>query len=131
MASKKKEAVMTVVACYPGKPAEVITIENALDAMQSFVGGYIQACYPFEDEVAVICNEEGKLQDLELNRALYDEDGKIYDVIAGAFFICGLGTDEFVSLTREQQEAYLAMFRLPQLFISLNGELMTIPMEGD
>ena len=118
-----------MVACYPGKPAVLIKIQNTLEAKQSFVGGYIQAIYPFEDPVALVCNEEGKLNGLELNRALYDEQGNIYDVIAGSFLICGIGDDDFTSLTQEQQERYLALYRRPQMFVLMNGNIMAIPME--
>ena len=55
------ESGMTVVACYPGKTAQVIEIDGSLESMQQFVGGYLQAVYPFDDPVAIICNEEGKL----------------------------------------------------------------------
>ena len=129
MASKKQEAWMTVVACYPGKPARIIRIENTLEAMQAFVGGYIQAIYPFEDEVGIVCNEEGKLNGLDLNRALYDENGKIYDVVAGVFFVCGLGEDDFTSLTPEQQEKYLALYQHPQMFMMVDGEIVALSME--
>ena len=132
MANKNRESEITVVACYPGETAEIITIDHTLDSMKEFVGGFIQAIYPFEDNVAIVCNEEGKIRCLEPCRALYDEEGKIYDVIAGAFFICGIGEDDFISLTQEQQEEYLAMFRHPQMFFLLNGEMVAIPVEeGD
>ena len=130
MANKKRESEITVVACYPGEEAKVITMDYTLDSMKQLVDGFIQALYPFQD-VAIICNEEGKIRCLEPNRALYDEEGKIYDVIAGAFFICGLGEDDFISLTKEQQEQYLAMFRHPQMFFLLNGEMVAIPVEED
>ena len=129
MASKKQESWMTVVACYPGKPARIIRIENTLEAMQAFVGGYIQAIYPFEDEVGIVCNEEGKLNGLDLNRALYDENGKIYDIVAGVFFVCGLGDDDFISLTPEQQEKYLALYQHPQMFMMVDGEIVALSME--
>jgi len=32
-------------------------------------------------EVALICNDEGKLQGLPLNRGLRDERGELYDII--------------------------------------------------
>lgn len=132
MANKNRESEITVVACYPGEEAKVITIDYTLDSMKKFVDGFIQAIYPFEDNVAIVCNEEGKIRCLEPNRALYDEDGKIYDVIAGSFFICGIGEDDFISLTQEQQEEYWAMFRHPQMFFLLNGEMVAIPIEeGD
>lgn len=131
MANTKRESEITVVACYPGESAKIITIGHTLDSMKEFVNGFIQAIYPFEDNVAIVCNEEGKIRCLEPNRALYDEEGKIYDVIAGPFFICGIGEDDFISLTQEQQEQYLAMFRNPEMFFLLNGEMVAIPMEED
>ena len=132
MANKNRESEITVVACYPREEAKVITIDYTLDSMKQLVDGFIQAIYPFEDNVAIVCNEEGKIRCLEPCRALYDEGGKIYDVIAGPFFICGVGEDDFISLTKEQQEEYLAMFRHPQMFFLLNGEMVAIPIEeGD
>ena len=70
------EKGMTVVACYPGKTAQAIEIDGSLESMQQIVGGYIEAIYPFDDPVAIICNEEGKLNGLPLNRALYNKDNK-------------------------------------------------------
>ena len=76
-----------------------------LESMQKIVDGYIQAIYPFEDEeLALICNEEGKLIGLPLNRALRDENDTIYDVLVGTFFMCRapIDSDRFASLTNEQ-----------------------------
>ena len=53
-------------------------IDSDLKSLQHEVGGYIEAIYPYEDPVALVCNEEGKLEGLPLNRALRDEDGDIY-----------------------------------------------------
>ena len=39
--------------------------------MQSLVEGDIEEYMPFEDEVAIICNDEGKMNGLPLNRAVY------------------------------------------------------------
>ena len=131
MIKEKREPEITVVACYPGKSATVIRIQNTLEAKQAFVGGYIQAVYPFDDPVAIVCNEEGKINGLEPCRALFDESGDIYDIIMGPFLICGLDDEGFISLTKEQQEQYLAMFRHPQMFFLLNGEMVAIPVEED
>ena len=86
--------------------------------MQKVVGGYIEAIYPFEEEVALICNEEGKIHGLPMNRALRDEDEQIYDVIYGTFFLCSAPPDEenFCSLSDEQIERFTDMFRHPELF---------------
>ena len=62
-------------------------IDSGLESLQHEVGGYIEAIYPYEEPVALVCNEEGKLEGLPLNRALRDEDGDIYDVVAGTFMV--------------------------------------------
>ena len=129
MIQKNREPEITVVACYPGKQAVVTRIQNTLEAKQAFVGGYIQAVYPFDDPVALVVNEEGKLKGMEPCRALMDEEGNIYDIIVGPFLICGLDDEGFVSLTPQQQKEYLAMFRCPQMFVMLNGEMIAIPFE--
>ena len=52
---------MTILVIKPMQTPKVKEIESSLESMQKEVGGYIQAIYPFEDSVALICNEEGKL----------------------------------------------------------------------
>ena len=74
-------------------------IESSLEAMQRVVQGDIQAIYPFEEEVCMVCNEEGKIDGLPLNRALYDENHEIYDIIAGPAFICDCSGESFGSLS--------------------------------
>ena len=78
---------MTVLYVKPGEKPKRIEIENDLEALQRAVGGYIEAVYPYEDPVALIVNEEGKLNGLPLNRALRDEDNDIYDIVAGTFLV--------------------------------------------
>lgn len=60
-----------------GKLANTISIENNLKTMQELVGGYIETLTLFDDEVVIICNEEGKLCNLPLNRAIYSEPENI------------------------------------------------------
>ena len=55
-----KPYLIQVVLCEPGKEARIATISNTLPSLQQIVGGYIEAVYPFDDPVAIICNEEGK-----------------------------------------------------------------------
>lgn len=95
---------MKVLIFEPGKKAKVQEIGNSLEAMQAVVGGYIQAIYPWEDEVALVCNDEGKIAGLPLNRLIFDDEGNLVDVIAGTFFICSapIESENFESLTEEQ-----------------------------
>ena len=90
---------MKVLRVEPRKMPEIIEIDNTLDALQEQVNGYIQAIYPFDDQVAIVCNEEGKLMDLEENRLLRDEDGTIIDLLVGTFLVVGLGDEDFDSLS--------------------------------
>lgn len=109
---------MRVLLVEPGKEPRVCELPDTLKAMQKAVGGAIQAVYPFAEPVALICNDEGKLAGLPLNRALYHPDeGIIYDVIAGSFFLCAAPPDSgrFAGLTEEQAARYGAYFRLPSL----------------
>lgn len=58
MANKKRESEITAIACYPGKSAVVIRIQNTLEAKQAFAGGHIEALFPYDSPVALVVNEE-------------------------------------------------------------------------
>lgn len=102
-------------------------IEGGLESMQNTVGGYIQAVYPFDDPVALVCHEEGKLINLPLNRALRDESGQIYDIISGTFFICGLGSEDFDSMSPELMKKYTNQFAKAELFVQGRSGINVIP----
>ena len=121
---------MKILLVEPEKAPERMEIYGDLESMQQIVGGSVQAIYPFEEPIALICNEEGKLNGLPLNRALRDEDGKIYDVITGTFFLCGAPSEEesFTSLSENQLEELEIRFHTPELFLRLNGRLVTMPL---
>ena len=123
--------MIRVVLLEPMKEARIAEIGSSLQSMQSVVGGLIEAVYPFEEQVCIVCNEEGKLQGLPLNRALRDSDGHIYDIIAGTAFICDCSGEDFGSLTDAQVAKYLALFKHPEAFVSVNGCIVAIPMGGD
>ena len=72
----------TVTVQYP-KP---IQIGTELDDFQEAIGGGIEVTYPFEEEVGIVLNEEGKILGLPLNRAMRTEDGEVQDIYAGGHF---------------------------------------------
>ena len=117
---------MTVLAVLPGKAPERMELNGSLESMQEFVGGTIQAMYPFSDPVAVVCNDEGKLMGLEHNRALRDDSGNIYDILCGPFFICGLGEEDFTSLPEDLLQKYAKRFQHPELFLRVGNQLMVV-----
>ena len=124
---------MRVLVVEPGHRPEVKEINDSLKEMQGIVGGYIQSICPFEEPVALVCNDEGKLMDLPANRGLRDENGQIYDIVFGTFFLCGApaDSDHFTSLTPEQIEQYRKMFYTPEMFWGMDGRIVCLPLEVD
>ena len=119
---------MLVLVVEPGKVPETRDISGDLKEMQSIVGGYIQAIYPFSG-IALVCNEEGWLLGLPGNRGLRDSDGEVRNIIWGTFFLCGAPADgeDFVGLTPEQVEQLEAQFHPPEAFIGSNGRILCVP----
>lgn len=121
----------TVLVVEPGRASYVKEIDSGLKSLQSEVGGWIEAIYPFEEEVALICNEEGKLCGLPLNRALMDEDGEIYDIIAGTFLVVGLGEEDFCSLSDEYIKKFSERFKRPEKFKERRGKIIMQRIESE
>ena len=122
---------MNVLMVEPGKAPYETQIGDDLQSMQAVVGGYIQAVYPFEQPVALVCRESGKLDGLTLNRALRDADGDIYDIVAGNFFIFGLGQNDFTDLPHDLAEQFAEQFRQPEMFVREDGKIVAAPMPDE
>lgn len=122
---------ITVLVVEPRKEPYVKEIDPGLHSLQAEVGGDIGAAYPFRDPVALVCNDEGKLIGLDLNRGLRDENGELYDIMAGTFLVVGLGEEDFASLSPELAQKYMEHFRQPEQFISLGGQIIALPVEPE
>lgn len=72
-----------------------VVIKNELKALQETVGGYIETL-TLAEGVVLICNEEGKLMNLEPNTYFY--------TINGGFLLVGVNGEEFGDLTEKQME---------------------------
>ena len=103
---------MKVIIVKPFTNPYVKEIKGDLESMQAVVGGYIQAIYPFDDEVALVCNEEGKINGLMPNRYLLDRNFGICDYICGDFFLCYAPCDSesFESMPDELIPKYIEKF---------------------
>ena len=124
---------MRILVIEPEHRPEAKEIDDSLKEMQGIVGGYIQAIYPFEDPVALVCNDEGKLMNLPANRGLRNKDGQMYDIVFGTFFLCGApaDSDHFTSLTEDQIEQYQKVFHTPEMFWGMDGHIVCLPLEVD
>ena len=123
---------MRIIVVEGGKRPYEMELEDRLRTMQRCVGGTIEAVYePGGRDAVLICNDEGKLLGLPLNRALRDDEGEIYDVIAGPFFVCSAPPDSesFTSLTDEQVDYWMERFAKPEFFVRVNGKVICVPVE--
>lgn len=105
--------VLIVKPGYAPYEAEI----NGLHEMQDVVGGLIQAIYPFREKVAVVCNEEGILLGMPFNRSVPGGYGGVF----GPFFVCGIGAEDFCSLTPEQIKTYKKEFHNAEILIGAKG----------
>ena len=126
---EQEKNTLSVLQIAPGQHPKPIEIDNDLKALQQAVGGSIGASYPFA--VAIVYNDDGKLMGLPLNRALRDESGEAYDVVAGTFLVVGLGEEDFASLTPELAQKYEEHFHQPEAFLPLGRRLMVIPVPDE
>ena len=120
---------MQVVIVEPKKKPVVQDIDSDQKSKQKIVGGSIQAIFPFDEPVALICNEEGKLLNLSLNRVLRDDEGNVYDIISGTFFVCAAppDSDHFTGLTDQEIKTYMERFSMPEMFLNVDGALFVLP----
>lgn len=126
---------MKVLAVEPGKVPYETEVADELKSLQRAVEGNIEPIYPYEDPVVLICNEEAKLDRLPLNRALKDEDGNIYDIIAGKFFVAGLEEGNFSDLSPDLMAKYKEKFLYPETILHIAGRFVSVkqmlPKETD
>lgn len=93
------------------------TVNSDFKSLQKIVGGLIEYSWcPDCPGIDIICNEEGKLMRLPLNRAL-TSNNKLYDIIAGRMILAS--TNELgvtCSLSLSQVKSTYKYFQKPQLF---------------
>lgn len=113
----EERTTIEVIMVEPGKRPRIEVMNDSLEAMQKAVGGYIEEYMPFEDEVAIVCNDEGKINGLEPNRGIFDKEGELQDIICGPFFICyaPVESEKYLSLPDNLRKKYEEMFRHPEM----------------
>lgn len=122
---------MDVLLIKPGMYPQAVQIGCELEDLQKAVGGDLEAVYPYEEPVALVMHDEGKMIGSELNRALRDQDGDIYDIIAGDFLVVGLGEEDFSSLSPELMEKFEKQFHQPEMFVRMGRSIMALPLPDD
>ena len=124
-----KNKNIKVLVVKPEQAPTIAEYKDRLETWQQLVGGYIELFYPFEDDVAILCNDEGKIDGLPLNRAVKDANGEILDIIAGTFAVVGLDDEDgFRSLTNLELEMYAKLYAVPEVFVGMNGRIVAVPL---
>lgn len=129
---KASDGKISVLLVEPNKYPKMIEIDDTLEVMQTVVGGDIEEYMPFEDEVAIICNEEGKITGMAPNRAVYEENSReMLDIICGKFFIAyaPFDAEKFQSLPPDLAEKYREKFKYPERFMRVNNEIVAVPFK--
>ena len=121
---------MNVLVVEPGYlPYEKEIKDGAdhLEQMQAIVGGLIEPIYPYHEEVAIVCNEEGLINGLPFNRSVPGGYGGVF----GTFFICGLGEEDFCSLPPDLMERFKKEFRNSEILLGFDGnEAVTLKVSS-
>lgn len=125
-----EKATIDVIMVEPRKPPKVIMLQDSLEAMQKAVGGDIESYMPFPEEVALVCNDDGKWKGMELNRAIYNEEGRMIDIVAGPFFLAyaPIESENYLSMPEDLREKYMEKFKHPEMFIGTERGIKAIPM---
>src|SRR5699024_11341905 len=105
------EKTIRILKIEPQKLPFEKKINNDLEGIQGEVEGLFECIY-LDDNCILVCNEEGKINGMELNRRVGN------DIIAGPFFIVGVSEDgEYISLTEVQIIQYIDDFVKIQVYI--------------
>lgn len=128
----RDENKINVLLVQPMKAPKMVTINDSLESMQRVVGGRIEEYMPFEDDVALVCNEEGKMNGMQLNRGIFDEQGNLQDIIAGDFFIAyaPIESEKFLSLPEDLTNKYAKRFEKAEQFMMMDGAIKAIPFDA-
>lgn len=121
---------MNVLVVEPGYlPYEKEIKDGAdhLEQMQAIVGGLIEPIYPYREEVAIVCNEEGLINGMPFNRSVPGGYGGVF----GTFFVCGLGEEDFRSLPPDLMERFKKEFKNSEILLGFDGnEAVTLKVSS-
>lgn len=121
MTEPLKEKKIKVVLCEPGKVARVAEIRTELSDLQKVVGGLIEPYYPFEEQVCIVCNDEGKYNGMRPCRAIYGEDREMMDIYIELIDFDEPEKNVFKIVNQFEIEGINNQLRIPDGIVFING----------
>ena len=119
----------------PGKLAEKVQIEGTYEEIRGIIQDDLEYFYPFpNDDVFIICAENGKIDNRPFNRAIVDDYGNVVDLIAGDFLIVGFDDENYdtgiKSLSPDLMDRYYRKFKLPEMVVRTEQGIIIIRFEN-
>ena len=100
-----------VLLVEPNKYPKMIEIDDTLEAMQKVVGGGIEEYMPFDDDAAIICNDE-QVQWYASNRAIYSDDKKCKILFSVSSLYVSTVEAKILSLPEDLAKKYEEKFKI-------------------
>lgn len=115
--------MIDILVVRPGEGPEWMQIPNTLKAMQKIVEGRIELVRPWDNDVAVICNEEALLLDLPPNRIVRHPSGNVWGLLCGTFFLClaPVNSEVIMSLPPMLGEMHEGLLMKPLCALEVSG----------
>ena len=90
---------MKVMSYKVGQEPKIMEIENTLEALQKYVGGYVET-FPIGHGLYVICDEDAQLKGAPPNRIVdHITMNTSYGMILGDFAVVRVKNGDFESIT--------------------------------
>lgn len=102
-----------VISVWPGRRAADLWVDDCLDSYKDLLnGGFMETVRIFpDDNILLVCDDEGILKNLPLNRAIFCDSCRNEPMlIAGPFFLVAYDGPEFVSIPDRKIPRLLELF---------------------
>lgn len=111
--------LLSVLLIEPLSCPKPVQIHNTILAVRQLIGGEPEEYMPFTDDVALVCNAQGKTQNLPPNRTVIDDNRRTLNVILGTFFLAyaPVESNEYIDLPERLLQKYTRIFYSPNAIV--------------
>ena len=88
---------MRVLLVCSEKEPRIVNVPHELPELQRLIGSMIEVVEPFDDDIALVCDEKGRSNGKPVNRVINDHMN-----ICGDFFLCGYGETSLEDISEDK-----------------------------